>query len=106
MSLTSLTTARRPLRTAFAVAALGFAMTGAFAAPASATPGASPSQAVEHRPCDGCVGNADDKTPAGQTLDGSDPNAGYECDTNHGVGRGNPAHSTCSTEPPGGGGTL
>src|SRR5205807_3634725 len=43
------------------------------------------------KPCDGCVGNANDKTPGGQS-DG-DKNAGFECDRNHGVGQGNPAHS-------------
>jgi hypothetical protein len=47
------------------------------------------------RPCAGCVGNADDKNPPGQGTGGDDPNAGYECDRNHGVGRGNPAHSGC-----------
>ncbi len=52
------------------------------------------------RPCAGCVGNADDKNPPGQLPNGADPNAGYECDTNHGIGRTNPAHSGC--EPAGG----
>ena len=47
------------------------------------------------KPCDGCVGNADDKAPPGQTLYGEDDNAGYECDRNRGVGRGNPAHFAC-----------
>jgi hypothetical protein len=47
------------------------------------------------KPCNGCVGNADDKTPPGQLLDGSDGNAGYECDSNKGIGRGNPAHTGC-----------
>jgi hypothetical protein len=42
-------------------------------------------------PCNGCVGNADEKSPKGQS-DG-DKNKGYECDANHGIGRGNPAHS-------------
>ncbi|MGH3332583.1 MAG: LPXTG cell wall anchor domain-containing protein [Nocardioidaceae bacterium] len=46
-------------------------------------------------PCDGCVGEADDKSPKGQMPDGSDNNAGYECDTNKGVGQGNPAHTGC-----------
>jgi hypothetical protein len=54
------------------------------------------------RPCAGCVGNADDKNPPGQMPDGTDRNAGYECDTNQGVGQTNPAHSGC--EPGGGGG--
>lgn len=47
------------------------------------------------RPCAGCVGNADDKNPPGQLPGGGDPNAGYECDRNHGIGQGNPAHSGC-----------
>jgi hypothetical protein len=45
------------------------------------------------KPCNGCVGNADNKAPKGQSV--GDRNAGYECDRNHGVGRGNPAHSGC-----------
>ncbi len=49
------------------------------------------------RPCAGCVGNADDKNPPGQAPNGSDHNAGYECDRNHGVGRTNPAHTGCRT---------
>lgn len=48
------------------------------------------------RPCAGCVGNADNKNPPGQAPNGSDPNAGYECDRNSGVGRTNPAHSGCA----------
>ena len=47
------------------------------------------------KPCAGCVGNADDKNPPGQAPNGSDHNAGYECDRNHGVGRTNPAHTGC-----------
>lgn len=50
------------------------------------------------RPCMGCVGNADDKNPKGQSpnhLGGKDHNAGYECDRNKGVGQGNPAHTDC-----------
>jgi hypothetical protein len=47
------------------------------------------------RPCQGCVGNADNKNPPGQFPDGSDHNNGYECDGNNGVGKGNPAHSGC-----------
>lgn len=46
-------------------------------------------------PCDGCVGKADDKNPQGQQPGGTDANSGYECDSNHGVGRGNPAHTGC-----------
>ena len=43
------------------------------------------------KPCAGCVGKADNKNPPGQLPGGSDNNAGYECDRNHGVGRTNPA---------------
>jgi len=49
-----------------------------------------------NRPSDGSVGKADDKNPPGQHPDGSDHNKGYECDKNHGVGTGNPAHSGCA----------
>jgi len=49
------------------------------------------------KPCQGCVGNADNKNPPGQYPNGTDHNNGYECDGNHGVGKGNPAHSGCST---------
>jgi hypothetical protein len=52
------------------------------------------------KPCAGCVGNADDKNPQGQYPNGSDHNAGYECDRNHGIGRTNPAHTGCKTETP------
>ena len=55
------------------------------------------------KPCAGCVGKADNKNPPGQMPNGSDPNAGYECDRNHGIGRTNPAHTGCTaaTPPPG-----
>lgn len=56
------------------------------------------------KPCAGCVGKADNKNPPGQQANGSDANAGYECDTNHGIGRSNPAHTGCATTttvPPG-----
>lgn len=53
------------------------------------------------KPADGSVGRADNKAPAGQSTD--DQNSGYECDTNRGVGQGNPAHSACATTAPGGG---
>ena len=43
------------------------------------------------KPAVGTVGNADLKTPAGQSID--DHNNGYTCDGNKGVGNGNPAHS-------------
>ncbi len=48
------------------------------------------------RPCQGCVGNADNKNPPGQAPNGTDHNKGYECDDNKGVAKGNPAHSSCS----------
>jgi hypothetical protein len=51
------------------------------------------------KPCAGCVGNADAKNPPGQYPNGSDNNAGYECDRNQGVGQTNPAHSGCSGAP-------
>ena len=56
------------------------------------------------KPCAACVGKADNKNPNGQAPNGSDPNAGYECDRNHGIGRTNPAHSGCvaTSTPPGG----
>ncbi|HVF75901.1 MAG TPA: hypothetical protein VM938_12715 [Acidimicrobiales bacterium] len=53
--------------------------------------------AAKGKPCAGCVGNADDKNPPGQKPNGSDRNAGYECDRNRGVGRTNPAHTGCRT---------
>ena len=51
------------------------------------------------KPCAGCVGNADDKNPPGQAPGGSDHNAGYECDRNEGVGKENPAHTGCGSQP-------
>ena len=59
------------------------------------------------KPCAGCVGKADNKNPPGQMPNGSDHNNGYECDSNHGIGRSNPAHTGCTpvvTPPNGGGG--
>ncbi len=55
------------------------------------------------RPAAGSVGNADGKNPPGQVrkLNGlleypaNDGDSGYECDSNNGVGVGNPAHSYC-----------
>src|SRR5436853_4518651 len=44
------------------------------------------------KPCAGCVGKADNKNPKGQMPNGSDNNAGYEGDRNHGIARTNPAH--------------
>jgi hypothetical protein len=49
------------------------------------------------KPCAGCVGNADGKNPPGQYPNGNDPNAGYECDSNQGVGQTNPAHTGCQS---------
>ena len=49
------------------------------------------------QPCAGCVGKADNKNPPGQAPNGTDRNAGYECDRNHGIGRSNPAHTGCQT---------
>jgi hypothetical protein len=51
------------------------------------------------KPCAGCVGKADNKNPKGQMPNGSDHNAGYECDRNHGIGRSNPAHTGCKSAP-------
>jgi hypothetical protein len=42
------------------------------------------------------VGNADNKNPPGQAPNGSDPNNGYECDANNGIGKSNPAHTGCT----------
>jgi uncharacterized repeat protein (TIGR01451 family) len=47
------------------------------------------------KPCAGCVGKADNKNPQGQMPNGSDNNAGYECDRNNGIGKTNPAHTGC-----------
>jgi hypothetical protein len=51
------------------------------------------------KPCAGCVGKADNKNPPGQAPNGTDANAGYECDRNSGVGKTNPAHTGCKTPP-------
>ena len=95
---------RRARRPAILVAAIGLALfavpSPAWAGTASAQPSQNGRGAAVGRPCDGCVGKADDKAPPGQVQDGSDLNAGYECDTNKGVGPGNPAHTGC------GGGTT
>jgi LPXTG-motif cell wall-anchored protein len=48
------------------------------------------------KPCAGCVGKADNKNPRGQRPNGSDHNAGYECDRNQGIGQSNPAHPGCA----------
>ena len=52
------------------------------------------------KPPAGTVGKADNKNPQGQMPNGSDLNAGYECDTNHGIGRTNPAHTGCLPKTP------
>ena len=52
------------------------------------------------KPAAGAVGKADNKNPKGQMPNGSDKNAGYECDTNHGIGRSNPAHTGCTSKSP------
>jgi LPXTG-motif cell wall-anchored protein len=52
------------------------------------------------KPCAGCVGKADNKNPPGQFPNGSDPNSGYECDRNNGIGQTNPAHTGCAASPP------
>lgn len=51
---------------------------------------------AQGKPCAGCVGKADNKNPKGQYPNGTDHNAGYECDRNHGIGRSNPAHTGCT----------
>ena len=65
--------------------------------------------AATGKPCEGCVGAADDKNPPGQYPDGpTDHNNGYECDEkgrsanegNNGVGFGNPAHTGCEPQEP------
>lgn len=59
--------------------------------------GSAAEHAGDHLPLAGSVGKADDKNPPGQLPDGSDANAGYECDTNGGVGQTNPAHTGCES---------
>lgn len=60
--------------------------------------------AANGKPCAGCVGRADNKNPAGQQPGPQDHNNGYECDGNHGIARGNPAHTACTSGSSGGGG--
>ena len=55
--------------------------------------------AATGKPCAGCVGAADNKNPPGQAPDGTDANNGYECDGNNGVGKTNPAHTGCMSDP-------
>jgi hypothetical protein len=52
------------------------------------------------KPCAGCVGKADNKNPHGQLPGPQDHNHGYECDSNHGIGKSNPAHTGCTNSPP------
>lgn len=52
------------------------------------------------QPCAGCVGNADDNEPPVQVPGSADPNSGHECDSNNGIGVGNPAHTGCTTPTP------
>lgn len=55
--------------------------------------------AATGKPCAGCVGKADNKNPQGQMPNADeDGNSGYECDTNQGIGQGNPAHTACTPE--------
>jgi hypothetical protein len=77
---------------ALALAAAG--LVGAIGASEASANGNGNGEAVG-RPAPGTVGNADDKAPGGQGA--GDANKGYECDDNHGVGRGNPAHTGCTT---------
>ena len=84
----------RPVRSALLAGALGLALSALLVGPAWAGTD-SGSSVNAGKPCNGCVGNADDKTPPGQMKNDPDKNAGYECDRNKGVGRGNPAHTTC-----------
>src|SRR5437764_685262 len=92
---------------------MAFGTTGAMAAAGGnsthANSAASPNMGVGNgngngkatgKPCAGCVGKADNKNPQGQKPNGSDHNAGYECDRNHGIGRSNPAHTGCKTTTP------
>lgn len=82
-------------------AAVLLAMSGfAFVAPATAAEslnGNGQGLAVG-RPDAGSVGNADNKSPKGQSD--NDKNKGYECDDNAGVGRSNPAHTPSCEEIP------
>jgi hypothetical protein len=50
------------------------------------------------KPCAGCVGKADNKNPPGQSA--GDKNHGYECDSNNGIGKTNPAHTGCQPATP------
>lgn len=65
--------------------------------PAPSLNGSGTGKAVG-KPCAGCVGKADEKNPPGQLPGGDDPNSGYECDSNQGIGKTNPAHTGCATQ--------
>jgi hypothetical protein len=82
---------------AIALAVVGMLALGGAWSSATATPGES----AEHDnngngpPADCSVGNACGNTPPGQSE--NDKNKGHECDDNHGIGQGNPAHQGCTT---------
>lgn len=76
-----------------ATEASGASAETAAAAPAAVAAPSAAAVTTAARPADGSVGNADDKSPPGQSA--NDKNRGYECDEDRGVGRGNPAHSGC-----------
>ena len=83
----------------------GGANNGGDCAPYCSTRDGSPSQngngggKATGKPCAGCVGKADNKRPQGQLpTAATDGNRGYECDDNKGIGKGNPAHTACTTQ--------
>lgn len=69
----------------------------AAASPNKTGPPNAPDPPQTGKPENGSVGNADGKSPKGQSP--NDKNRGYECDSNKGIGRGNPAHSGCPEAP-------
>ena len=82
----------------------GGANNGGNCAPYCSTRDGSPSEngngggKATGKPCAGCVGRADNKRPEGQLpTAATDGNRGYECDDNKGIGKGNPAHTSCRT---------
>jgi hypothetical protein len=84
-----------------AAGATGGCPGGAYCATPTQTSGNGYGNAAAHAnenglPDAGTVGNADNMNPPGQAPNGTDSNAGYECDTNGGVGQTNPAHTGCS----------
>jgi hypothetical protein len=84
------------------VPVLGGGAAPAFADPGNGNSGDPPGSAnglAVGKPCAGCVGKADNKNPPGQFPNGSDANAGYECDRNNGIGKTNPAHTGCAESP-------